>query len=346
MRPELFQLMAAAAPHDAVTAQAIALQSALARAGIRSKIAAQHVDPTMKDEVLPLRAVPADTTPLLLRYSIWSAAAEAALVHPGRVGIVYHNITPAPLLRRANPVVAAQCARGRRELPRFAPVARTVIADSHFNAGELMDVGFKEVDVVPLILEVSRVAAEPPIAPPRLLFVGRLTPSKRVEDVIDVLALVRRRHGVEAELRLVGSARSFEPYEDALRHHAMANGVADAVHFMGAVSDRDRDHLYATSGVYVSMSEHEGFCVPLVEAMRHGLPVVARDAGAVRETAGGGALLVQGGDVRIAAAAVALVLEDDKTRAALARNAAVRLDQLRPEVVTPAMVSAVKALVQ
>ena len=281
--------------------------------------------------------------PLLLRYSIWSAAAEAALAGSRPLGLVFHNITPAGLLAQANPAVAALCERGRAELPRVVARSHVMIADSEFNARELRAAGGTDVRVVPLLLDLLRCGPTAPTGSDDVLYVGRLAPSKRVEDCISA-AILLHRHRPGTRLHIVGSGDAFPRYESALRHHARANGAADYVRFHGRVDDASRDALYAQAGAYVSMSEHEGFCVPILEAMARGVPVVARDAGAVRETAGGGALLVQGRNTALVAAALETAISDSPVREGLAANATARLAQLDRSVVGPQLVGAVQEL--
>lgn len=340
--PALFQVLAAAAPFDAVTGQAIALRCELDRVGIPSAIAAEHIDPSLRDDVVPLHHVEGGV-PVLLRYSIWSAAAETALAGPGRLGVVFHNITPAELLADVNPAIADLCELGRARLPAVVARADVLIADSGFNADELRGVGGSDVRVVPLLLDLAGGGHMPATGSDHVLYVGRLAPNKRVEDCIDAAVLLRRRRP-DARLHIIGSGDAFPAYEKALRQHAWANGAAEYVEFHGRVDDVTRDQLYARAGAYLSLSEHEGFCVPVVEAMDRGIPVVARDAGAVRETAGGGALLVEGRNPALAAAALEVAISDSRIRAGLAANAQARLAELDRSVVGPQVVDAVKDL--
>jgi glycosyltransferase involved in cell wall biosynthesis len=342
----LHQLLATAAPHDAVTNQAFAWQSALAREGVHGEVFAENVHPELSHRVLRLAEFLHDSrAAVLLRYSIWSRAAERALAVPGgRLGIVYHNITPGRLLAEASPMLAALCDRGRRELGRFAGRTRVAIADSTYNAMELKERGFRDPVVVPLLLELP--APPPPRqrAEPRILFVGRVAPNKRIEDLIRTIALVRRHLIPEAHLEIVGSADGFERYLASLLRFADRLALEGGVRFRGQLSDRARDRAYAKSGVYLSMSEHEGFCAPLLEALAHGLPVVARGVGAVPETLGGAGVVLPDGDCAAAAEAVARVLCDADLRMELWARAARRLIDVGPTAVLPRIHAALEPL--
>lgn len=344
MTPTLPQVLATASPGDAVTGQALAWRSVLQADGVRSDIYAEHIHPDLAGMVRPYRDLPQSRGPILLRYSIWSAAAAAARKHRGPLGFVYHNVTPGHMIGPANPTVAQLCDRGRRELPSFASRAACAIADSAYNAAELRQAGFPRPTVIPLMLALP----DPP--PPRvtgsqvILYVGRVAPSKRVDDLLRVLAYVRARALPQATLEIIGSHADFPDYRRSLDALARSLNVRDAVVFRGRVGDADRDAAYATAGAYLSMSAHEGFCAPLLEAMSHGVPVVARAAAAVPGTVGHAALLVPGRNVPLAGEAVICALTDMRVRRGLATNARRRLGEVDARVIRPQILDAVAPL--
>jgi glycosyltransferase involved in cell wall biosynthesis len=342
----IHQLIASATPGDAVTHQALAWQRVLAGHGVGGEIYAENVAPPLKGSIRPLRRFPASSgTTAILHYSIGSSVLDAAQRLPrSRLGIVYHNITPAEFLEPVNPTVAVLCARGRNRLPTFADRAAVVIADSQFNADELRGVGYTDVTVIPLLLSFSVHRPVRETALPALLSVGRLVPNKRLEDVIRTLGLVKRHHLADARLTIVGAATGFELYAEALQRFAHAIGMEDAVTFTGGVSDAERDTAYADAGVYVCLSEHEGFCAPLVESFANGLPVVAGDAGAIPETLGGAGISIPNRDPVIAAEAVAAVLSDRNLRATLAQRMTRRLSELAPARIEEQFIAAVAPL--
>jgi glycosyltransferase involved in cell wall biosynthesis len=329
------QAIAAAAPGDAVTNQAFAYDVLLREWGFETRIVAEHVHPSLAGRVRRLDGggrAGLGGEPVILHLSIWSAAVRAALATPGPLALVYHNITPGDLLRPVSPDIAAECDRARQALPALRGRTDVVVADSSFNADELAAVGI-DAEVVPLLLELDG-PARPVRAeagdPPTVLSVGRLAPSKRVEDAIGAFHLFQSVHAPRAELVLVGSEDGFAPYRAALGILVARLGVR-GVRFAGRVSDAERDALYARADAYLCMSEHEGFCAPLVEAMAHGVPVVARRAGAVPETVGGGGIVVER-DLPLVAEALAEVVSSPATRRGLAAGARRRLAELDPAV--------------
>jgi glycosyltransferase involved in cell wall biosynthesis len=332
------QLLPAAAPGDAVTNQAFAWRDLLETWGYPGEIVAEHVHPDVADKVHRLdrsgRRLIKDGS-VVLRYSIWSETAELALRSPERVALCYHNITPGHYLRDFNPAIAELCDRGREALASFAQPA-ALIADSSFNASDLWEAGLGDAAVVPLLLDVPRTPARRLDAndQPTVLSVGRVVPNKRLEDVIKGFALYQRNRAPGARLVLVGSAAGFENYRQALDRLIEKVG-AERVVFTGPISGRARDAWYAQADAYLSMSVHEGFCAPLIEAIAHGTPVVARRAGAVPETIADAGLVLDGDDLPLVAEALHEVISSSRTRAALADSAARRLEELSPQAIAP-----------
>ena len=341
------QLIPAATPGDAVTGQAFAWRDLLAGWGYPGEIVAEHVHPDLAGDVHRLdkggRRVLAGGK-IVLRYAIYSRTAEIALATPERVALCYHNITPGHLLRPFNPGVADLCDRGRAELSRLPAKPAVTIADSGFNAQDLRAAGLHDPAVVPLLLDL------PPEAPrdgrggdPIVLAVGRIAPSKRLEDVIKAFTLYQRHRAPAASLVLVGSDTGFENYRLALERLAAKLG-AGRVFFTGPISADARDAWYRRAHVYLSMSVHEGFCAPVVEALAHGVPVVARRAGAVPETLGGAGVVLDGDDLAVVSEALHELASCEETRRALADVAERRLADLRPDAVAPKIRTALAPL--
>ena len=174
------------------------------------------------------------------------------------------------------------------------------------------------------------------------MFVGRLAPNKCQHDLVKVLATLRAGADPTARLRLVGGAE-LATYESALRELASGLGLTDAVEISGSVSPGALAAYYATADVFVSVSEHEGFCVPLLEAMAHDVPVVAYGAGAVPETLGGGGVLLPDKTPVLVAAAVARVARDQGLRDALVTAGRERLANFTPEVVSSRLLDVLHA---
>jgi glycosyltransferase involved in cell wall biosynthesis len=342
------QLLSSVAPGDAVTGQAFAWQALLRDWGHRSEVVAEHVHPELEGRAVRLDRAGRllDDGNVILRYSVWSKTIDVALSAPGRLGLVYHNITPGELLRDYHPTLADLCDRGRRALTRFHDAFDVVIADSTFNAADLAHAGVEGATVIPLLLDLPDHAErrDEPSSPPLVLSVGRLAPNKRLEDVIKAFALFQRHRAPSASLVLVGTNVG-DTYRPALEHLVSQIGVK-RVSFTGPISSRARDSWYRRADAYLAMSVHEGFCAPLLEALAHGVPVVARRAGAVPETLGGAGLVLEDGDLALAAECLHELTTSRETRARLADAAERRLAELRPELIRPRIRSALEPLLE
>ena len=335
------QLLASAVPGDAVTDQAFAWRTVLRWWGYRSEIYAEHVHPALAGQVRSVgrsRLLERDT--VVLHYAVWTQALERFFDAPGRRVLCYHNVTPGELLREHNPALADLCDRARAALPRFRGQCAAVVADSEFNAGDLLESGIEGAATVPLMLnlptQIRRLDGGPG---PVILSVGRLAPNKCFENTIRAFALYQRHRSKSAELVHVGPYHEFDGYRRQLEQLARRLGVRN-VRFTGRVSRDERDVWYQRADAYICSSIHEGFCAPVVEAIANGVPVVARAAGAVPETLGAAGIVVDDDDPALYAEALDELVSSQRTRSMLARAAARRVAELAPASVARRLRSA------
>jgi glycosyltransferase involved in cell wall biosynthesis len=320
------QLLAALAPGDAIGDEALAIQRHLRAAGYQSDIFAERVHPRLAHLARPLwqyAEVSSPDTVCVYHFSIGSAAGRMIYHAPDRLVAVYHNITPARFFLGFHPHLVGLCHHGRRELARFAPRVELALGDSEYNRQELAAAGFARTGVLPIVLDLARYRRAPSPVTRRvfadgrtnLLFVGRVIPNKRFEDLIGAFAFYRRRDP-RSRLLLVGDYRGHERYYARLRERVQALGfsLADDVVFTGHVEHDDLLACYAAAHVFLCLSEHEGFCVPLLEAMLFGVPVVAYDTGAVRETLRGAGVLLADKDPEAVAEVLWRVRQDGDLR--------------------------------
>jgi len=293
----------------------------------------------MAREARPLWEYPqvsAPDTVCLFHFSIGSAASRLIHRAPDRLVCLYHNITPGEWFLGFHPHLAGLCYHGRRELRAFAPRAELGLADSDFNRRELEAAGFARTAVLPIVMEEGALLRRGSAVSRRLfgdgraniLFVGRIIPNKKIDDLIRVFALYQRRRQPHSRLLLVGDYRGHERYFDRLQQMVAELGVREVV-FTGHVDDDDLRACYAAADVFLCLSEHEGYCVPLLEAMSFGLPVVAYDAGAVRETLRGGGVLLTDKDPEWVAEVVHSVLTNASLRGQVLEGQRRVMDALR-----------------
>jgi glycosyltransferase involved in cell wall biosynthesis len=324
---------------DAISNEALAIQRHLRASGFESDIFAEGIHPRMARLARPLweyEQVSSARTVCLFHFSIGSAASRLIHRAPDRLVCVYHNITPGEWFLGFHAHLAGLCYHGRRELAAFAPRTELGLADSEFNRHELQQAGFARTAVLPIVQDLAALAPPPAPAARRmwddgrvnLLFVGRIIPNKKIDDLIRTFALYQRHLHARSRLLLVGDYRGHERYFDRLQEMVRALGVQEVV-FTGHVDDDDLRAAYAAADLFLCLSEHEGYCVPLVEAMACGVPVVAYDAGAVAETLRGGGLLLREKDPATVAEAVHAVLTDVDLRRALLAAQARAVDEVR-----------------
>jgi len=297
------QLLAALSYGDAIGNEALAIQKQLRAAGHESDIFAELVHPRVAHLARPLweyREVSSPETVCIFHFSIGSAAGRLIHGAPDRLVVVYHNITPAHFFLGFHPHLAGLCYHGRRELRAFAPRTELALGDSEYNRQELELAGFARTGVLPIVLDLSLYERPPSPVVRRLyddgrtnvLFVGRVIPNKRIDDLVRSFAVFQKWVQPRSRLLLVGDYRGFDRYFDRL-NELVRELRADEVVFTGQVDDQELYACYRAADAFLCLSEHEGFCVPLQEAMHFGLPVIAYETGAVRETLHGGGLLLQ-----------------------------------------------------
>ena len=262
---------------------------------------------------------------LLFHYSAWSEAAQFLLELGKPLLLVYHNITPPEFFRGTEPVLWELTQKGRDALPNFAHLAVLALAKSEYSRTELEEAGFGKTGVMPVLVDFQRLDGE---ANPQvlqtyndgcanLLFVGRLVPNKRQEDVIKVFYYYHRHCNPESRLFLVGAHMAVGPYLPWLKGLVERLDLGERVHFTGQASYQDLVSFYRLADVFLCMSEHEGFCVPIVESMYLGIPVVAYAAAAVPSTMGDAGILVKKKDYRAIAEVVHQVASNQQLRGRL-----------------------------
>jgi len=345
--PAIHQVLPVLAPRDAIGNHTLAIRHALRTRGITSEIIAGEINPGAAQgartvrEVNPTRLAAAEPTLWLYHASTGSPLAEWFVQLPGPKAIDYHNITPSELVGPWEPAIAVELDHGRRQLAQLAGEVPWALADSSFNERELIGLGYGWTSVVPILLDPAQLAGEGPDAAilQRLqarkagtggaewLFVSRLLPHKAQHDVVKALAAYRLAYDPWARLTLVGAVGSAR-YAEALTDFIDDLGLADAVELTGSVTGGELGARYRVADVYVSASEHEGFGVPLLEAMAHDVPVVAYASSAIPETAAGAALLLDDKSPTVLASAVHRVISDAPLAAGLIAAGRRRLGEL------------------
>lgn len=333
------QILCAAGFPDAVTNQMLAWRSVFNQWGWQGADFAARIEPDMRRHgIRSLKHLGGQDEVVLVHYSGYARDLEQVFQGPARTILLSHNVTPEDWFWPVDPADAVRCRLGREQLHEFARLADGLAGVSAYNAEELRQVSGREARVIPVLFDRSSLASPPArgngYAPPTrrsptILFVGRLTPHKRQDLVIQAFAAYRRLEP-EARLVLVGHALSPAYLEQLSR---LAEDLAPgAVSFESRLSSAELAARYGAADVFLCLSEHEGFCVPILEAFHYGVPVIARDAAAVGEVVSdAGVLLAPEDGVDTIAELLVTVASDLELREELRQRGERRLASYDPQ---------------
>ncbi|MDD5679576.1 MAG: glycosyltransferase [Kiritimatiellae bacterium] len=301
----IHQFVAGFTVGDAISNEALILRIMFRRWGYTSEIFCEtsHTGPALRHEARDAARTAELIAPddiALLHLSIGSAVNEIFAGLACRKALRYHNITPAIFFRGLQEELAHDLAWGRDQARTLSKTAAVNMADSQFNAGELTAMGYPDVHVMPLVLNFGAINARADRSVLRalrdglvnILFVGRCAPNKRIEDALLAFNYFQKTVEPNARFIHVGSFAGLERYQALLSVYAR-NLHLNHVIFTGSVPQGELAAYYETAHLFLCMSEHEGFCIPLIESMAHNLPIMAYAAGAVPETLDGAGVLVR-----------------------------------------------------
>jgi L-malate glycosyltransferase len=333
------QVLATLGYGDAIGHEVLGMQRALRSAGYASEIFVETADRRLEHLTTDYREMVGWIAPddlLIHHFSIGSRASRTAYALPGRMALVYHNITPPEYFVGVHKDLVKLCYRGRRELTAYPSRCDLAIGDSEYNRVELEALGFRHTGVLPVVPDFSHLDLPPNALTAgafddgwtNILFVGRVIPNKKFEDVIRAFHVYRTRHNPRSRLLLVGSYSGFERYLAMLQSLVANLGTPD-VHFLGQVSNEELTALYDIGDLFLCASEHEGFCVPLIESFYKRVPVLAFAATAVPATMDGGGVLYDTKDPFHVARLMAALLDDDELESAVTAAQDAALARLR-----------------
>jgi glycosyltransferase involved in cell wall biosynthesis len=334
------QVIVGSGPGDAITQMALEIRSDLRELG-SSEIFARFIDPAMGDQIKSLSDLPSGRpNDVVIYHSSYGdpEVTRALLRQRNRLVLVYHNVTPSEHFVDHDPTFAAGLEWGRHELSLLRNKVVLATADSRFNADELVELGFRDVQVIAAGLRPDRLATVAPSADtvrtlqhevgvPYVLNVSQLLPHKCQHVLIQALHVVQSIHGAEIGLVLVGPPRS-PSYARGLVELARRLRVRN-LWFAHRQSDASLSTIYRSARVFASASVHEGLGIPPLEAMSFGVPAVVRDAGATAETVAGGALLLpKGAGPLMFAEAILAVHQDENLRSSMTCAGLERITEL------------------
>jgi glycosyltransferase involved in cell wall biosynthesis len=352
---KIHQWVPAAHRGDAIGDSARAVRDMLRRMGHESDVFALTIDDDMRKEARPFGdpdAARGDVT--IFHYALPSPMTEAFAGLSGARVLQYHNITPAAFFAPYDAGLFRLAALGRRELATLAGRVDLALGDSDFNRRELESLGFERTGVMPIAVDTARII-DAPRRPAlerilgdgliNILFVGRIVPNKKIEDHIRLAEMYKRN--VDAYYRFIFVGR----HDGVPRYYAQIRALVDEYEmlpdrfwFTGPVPDADLAAFYRWADAYVSLSEHEGFCVPLVEAMAADVPILAYGAGAVPETLGGAGVMFTPKDLELAAELLGSVVYDRGLRGSVLEGQRRRLADFAPAKIQQKLAQVLESL--
>ena len=300
---QIHQFLTSYSYGDAIGNETLEIRDFLRSRGYDSHIFALHYHPRYAHEIINYLEYDRYSHPdnvVIFHFSIGSPVTKKFLRVPEKKVIIYHNITPFHFFLDYHRILAKDCYKGRLELKNLVDRVDLALGDSLYNEREMKQLGFTNTGVLPLVMNFSKF--DRPVIPvfeglfndgrTNILYVGRVIPNKKIEDIIKVFHLYQTHFNPRSRLFVIGEYRGFERYLFALQN-LIARLRVDNIHFSGHIPEEELISYYKLSRIYIHMSEHEGFCAPVPESFYVNIPCVAFDGGAVRETMGEGGILVR-----------------------------------------------------
>ncbi|PJZ47084.1 glycosyltransferase family 4 protein [Leptospira brenneri] len=286
---------------DAISQEMLEIKRLLAKEGYSGKIFAENVfsyDRKHAEKITKAKIKPHDV--LVYHHSIHSDVLDFVLKFPNKKILIYHNVTPEDFFSGYDLKFSYLLRKGREDLEIIRNHFHHSFAVSHFNLGELQELGFKHARLLQLHLNFQKWKDVPrdfklkSFDHPSFLFVGRIAPNKRQDDLIRFARTWKSKMGNQFSMRMLGFCNpNQQSYLDELNFMIHHLDLAEEVKIIPYVDELMLKKIYSESNMFLSMSEHEGFCVPLMEAIYFHLPVVAFSAGAVPETLGNCGILFE-----------------------------------------------------
>lgn len=301
MGNRVIQILPTISYGDAVCNDVLLKYDVLKRMGCDTDIYAENIGPRMSEKAKSMKDLkPNKDDVVIFHMAIGSPLSQVIRELPAkRKVMVYHNITPAHFFSNYHKVLYDLCMEGRKQLAVLRGTFDMSLADSAYNKAELIELGYENVFELPITIRFDDYKTEPDTKILQkykddyvnILFVGRIAPNKKQEDIIKCFYLYKKYINPKSRLFLVGNYLGMERYYEELCR-LISNLNLNDVYLTGHTKFEEILAYYRLASVFLCMSEHEGFCVPLVESMFFKVPIIAFNAAAVPETMGNSGVIV------------------------------------------------------
>ena len=339
MSRRLIQLIPSHHYHDAAGSEVLTIERLMADAGWQVETYADNIDPELQGHTLPASEFDGRNlgdSVLIYHYCAASEMTFRFIEMEGIKVVLYHNITPAEFFEPYDADIAIDCREGRRQLSAMIDAVDLAIGHSDYSRLELVRTGFDVTRTIPYLFDPARLQAEPDAAmlarlagDQVVLFVGRFAPNKAPDDFVKTAAAYARLEGAPpARFVIVGKRKTIPAYSREVEGLIAEAGLPEErLLIADEVSEAELAAAYRSASLFLSLSRHEGFMVPLLEAMHHDVPILALQRAAVPETLGDAGVLFDTTDPREVAQLVAEALSDADLRTELVERGRKRLQR-------------------
>ena len=340
----IVQILPTLAYGDAIGNDTIALKNALNELGYETAIYAENIGAGIKNKIaLSLEKMPKLTEQDVIIYHLSTGTVlnEKIAEYSAKKIIMYHNVTPPSFFENYDKYIYMINTWALEGVKFLANQADYCLADSELNKKELIKMGYTcDIDVLPILIPFDDYLKKPDAAIMQkyndgctnIIFTGRVVPNKKQEDVIKSFCYYKKYFDSTARLFIVGSFKETDTYYQKLQEYVYRLGVKD-VFFTGHIRFDEILAYYKIADLFLCLSEHEGFCVPLVESMIFDVPIVAYNSSAIPSTLGGAGLLLESKDPVLVAGAMDRVIRNQKLREKIIENQRERLQDFRYEII-------------
>lgn len=335
----MFQLVPHLQEHDALGTHSRLMAEMLGP--LHGGFIVENASPALRHLATPFKEAEVGANDVLVYHmALASQVGEWMTQQDSKKVLDYHNITPWQVFRAYEAGLANALRSARLEIMRLRNHISTAITHSEFSRKDLTEAGYRRTETIPVLIDFdaferssnqdleSRLL-ERKDKPGDILFLGRIAPNKGQEDLIKTFAIYRRCYNPRARLFIVGGSNS--PFYSQLLDTFIARLGIDGVHLTGDISTEDLVTYFGVADLFLSMSEHEGFGVPWLEAMHFQVPVLTFGAGAIPETVGDAAVIFREKKHDEVAAMIHLLMEDELLRSQLISSGLSRVEEMRPE---------------
>jgi glycosyltransferase involved in cell wall biosynthesis len=326
---------------DAITNAMFLIRDMLRSYGLTSEIYAEHIALELTQEIKPHHELMLDESSLLLlHHSMGNDLESWVAALNGKICLVYHNITPAEFFAPGTDL-RHYAAKGRAQLIDYRNYCSAALADSQTNAEELLQAGYQNIEAIPLLFDLEARKSAPfnhqllsrEARCLTILFVGRVTRHKCQREFIPLALALKKILPLPFQIVLVGGAQQNDAYCEEIKADIEAFDLEDVVRLTGKIADQDLLAWYRIAKIFVCLSEHEGFGIPLIEAMSFEIPVIAFNSSAIAETMGGAGLLIHDKNPNLVAALIKSLIYDKPLQRALIASQTRRIqDFARPQI--------------